>query len=222
MASDRVDYRTDALCGLGASAYRVTIHRRSDRAQRRRGTHRTGSLLRALTPHTEDRDWGAPAGLLEWSCRDTAAHLAHDLLAYAGQLAARPTDRYLPLDLTVRPDTGPAQVLTVVTAAGRLLATALDAAPPELRAYHHGPCDPPGFAAMGVAETLLHTHDIARGLGLPWQPPSTSASSSSTASSRTPPTSPAPRRRTCCSGAPGAGTERPPAQVLVELAGGRG
>ncbi|MFE4972499.1 hypothetical protein ACFRAR_10295 [Kitasatospora sp. NPDC056651] len=54
---------------------------------------------------------------------------------------------------------------------GDSVRTALDAAPPELRAYHHGPCDPPGFAAMGVAETLLHTHDITRGLGLPWQPP---------------------------------------------------
>ncbi|MFJ3219128.1 maleylpyruvate isomerase N-terminal domain-containing protein [Kitasatospora sp. NPDC086801] len=129
------------------------------------------TALRVLAPHAEDRDWNAPAGPLEWNCRETAAHLAHDLLAYAGQLAARPTDRYLPLDLVVRPDAGPAQVLTVVTAAGHLLATALDAAPPELRAYHHGPCDPPGFAAMGVAETLLHTHDIALGLGLPWQPP---------------------------------------------------
>ncbi|MFD8318120.1 maleylpyruvate isomerase N-terminal domain-containing protein [Kitasatospora purpeofusca] len=116
-------------------------------------------------------DWGAPAGPLEWSCRDTAAHIAHDLLAYAGQLAARPTDRYLPLDLTVRPDAGPAEVLTVVTAAAHLLATALDAAPPELRAWHYGPCDPAGFAAMGVAETLLHTHDITLGLGLDWRPP---------------------------------------------------
>ncbi|MQS11586.1 hypothetical protein F7Q99_04615 [Streptomyces kaniharaensis] len=127
--------------------------------------------LRALSPHTGDRDWDVPAGLLEWSCRETAAHIAHDLLAYAGQLAARPTGRYLPLDLTVRPDAGPAEVLTVVTAAARLLATALDAAPPEVRAYHHGPCEPHGFAAMGVAETVLHTHDITRGLGLDWQPP---------------------------------------------------
>ncbi|MFB8169024.1 maleylpyruvate isomerase N-terminal domain-containing protein [Kitasatospora purpeofusca] len=115
-------------------------------------------------------DWDAPAGPLEWSCRETAAHIAHDLLAYAGQLAARPTDRYLPLDLTVRPDAGPAEVLTVVTAAAHLLATALDAAPPELRAWHYGPCDPAGFAAMGVAETLLHTHDITLGLGLDWRP----------------------------------------------------
>ncbi|MFF8774215.1 maleylpyruvate isomerase N-terminal domain-containing protein [Kitasatospora sp. NPDC015120] len=115
--------------------------------------------------------WDAPAGPLEWSCWETAAHIAHDLLAYAGQLAARPGDRYLPMDLAVRPEAGPAEVLTVVTACAHLLATALDAAPPGLRAYHHGPCDPAGFAAMGVTETLLHTHDITLGLGLEWRPP---------------------------------------------------
>ncbi|WP_234322973.1 maleylpyruvate isomerase N-terminal domain-containing protein [Streptomyces sp. NRRL S-350] len=127
--------------------------------------------LRILAPHAEDHDWNAPAGPVEWSCRDTAAHIAHDLLAYAGQLAARPRDRYLPFDLTVRPEAGPAQVLAVVTAAGQLLATTLDVAPSDLRAYHHGPCGPQGFAAMGVAELLLHTHDITLGLGLTWQPP---------------------------------------------------
>ncbi|GAA2831202.1 maleylpyruvate isomerase N-terminal domain-containing protein [Kitasatospora sp. CM 4170] len=128
-------------------------------------------VLRTLGPHTHDRDWSAPAGPLEWSCRETAVHIAHDLLAYAGQLAARPADRYLPLDLTVPPAAGPAEVLTVVTACARLLATALDAAPSDLRAWHFGPFDPPGFAAMGVSELLLHTHDIALGLGLPWRPP---------------------------------------------------
>ncbi|MFD0346871.1 maleylpyruvate isomerase N-terminal domain-containing protein [Kitasatospora aburaviensis] len=106
-------------------------------------------VLRTLGPHTHDRDWSAPAGPLEWSCRETAVHIAHDLLAYAGQLAARPADRYLPLDLTVPPAAGPAEVLTVVTACARLLATALDAAPSDLRAWHFGPFDPPGFAAMG-------------------------------------------------------------------------
>jgi hypothetical protein len=32
--------------------------------------------------------------------------------------------------------------------------------------------DPEGFAAMGVVETLVHTHDLAEGLGLAWTPPS--------------------------------------------------
>ncbi|MGW6918421.1 maleylpyruvate isomerase N-terminal domain-containing protein [Kitasatospora sp. NPDC054939] len=128
-------------------------------------------LRDTLGPHTGDPGWDAPAGPLEWSCRETAVHIAHDLLAYAGQLAARPARAYLPFDLTVQPAADPAEVLEVVAACGGLLATALDAAPPGLRAWHWGPCDPSGFAAMGVAEILLHTHDIANGLGLRRLPP---------------------------------------------------
>lgn len=35
----------------------------------------------------------------------------------------------------------------------------------------YGPSDPSGFAAMGVVEVLVHTHDVAAGLGLGWLPP---------------------------------------------------
>jgi len=45
------------------------------------------------------------------------------------------------------------------------------AANPDARAWHYGPTDAAGFAAMGVAETLLHTHDITEGMGLRWRPP---------------------------------------------------
>ncbi|MEV4811351.1 hypothetical protein [Micromonospora avicenniae] len=45
----------------------------------------------------------------------------------------------------------------MVTACAGLLAATVDAADPGTRAWHYGPCDPGGFAAMGVAETLLHT-----------------------------------------------------------------
>ncbi|RQX19138.1 hypothetical protein DDE19_05315 [Micromonospora ureilytica] len=127
-------------------------------------------MTRVLLPHGE-RDWSVPAGSLSWSCWTTAAHVAHDLLAYAGQVTGRPDDGYLPYDLRVSPDASPAQVLTVVRACAGLLAAAVDAAPPDTRAWHWGPCDPTGFAAMGVAETLLHTHDVTLGLGVPWQPP---------------------------------------------------
>src|SRR5439155_14115047 len=101
-------------------------------------------------------------------CWTTAAHVAHDLLAYAGQVAARPTSAYLPFDLRIRPGTPPRDVLQVVVACGGLLSSALTTATPESRAWHFGPCDPTAFAAMGVAETLLHTYDITQGLGIPW------------------------------------------------------
>ena len=126
--------------------------------------------LRILGPHTAE-DWTVAAGPLEWSCWETAAHIAHDLLAYAAQLAARPATAYLPIDLAVRPSASPADVLQAVKACGGLLSSALADAGPALRAWHWGPTDPEGFAAMGVAEILLHTHDIAQGLGLAWLPP---------------------------------------------------
>ncbi|MCW3844455.1 hypothetical protein ONA70_30650 [Micromonospora yasonensis] len=138
----------------------------------------TGADVRAaaaeMTPvlrGTTDRDWTVRAGDLEWSCWTTAAHVAHDLLAYAGQVTGRPDGGYLPFDLRVRPDAGPADLLTVATSAAGVLAAVVDTADPDSRAWHWGPCDPGGFAAMGVAEILLHTHDLTRGLGLDWAPP---------------------------------------------------
>ncbi|MFF0744484.1 hypothetical protein ACFYVL_29195 [Streptomyces sp. NPDC004111] len=128
-------------------------------------------LLNVLQPYAEDADWTVAAGSLEWSCWETAVHIAHDLTAYAGQLAARPTEGYLPMDLTVPPGTPPREVLHVITAAAGLLGSALATAGPEVRAFHWGACDPSGFEAMGVAEALLHTYDITRGLKAEWLPP---------------------------------------------------
>lgn len=127
-------------------------------------------MMRVLTPHV-GADWHVPAGSLDWSCWETAAHVAHDLTAYAMQLAARTDDVYLPVDLTVRPGTAPARLLQIVGGCGRLLTTAIDAAGPQARAWHWGPTDPTGFAALGMNETLVHTYDIAQGLGLDWLPP---------------------------------------------------
>jgi hypothetical protein len=127
-------------------------------------------MVRVLSPHTA-QDWQVQAGSLDWTCWKTAAHVAHDLLAYAGQVAARPTTAYLPFDLTIANNAPPQDVLAVVTACGGLLSSALATAGPETRAWHYGSCNLSGFAAMGVAETLLHTYDITQGLRVPWLPP---------------------------------------------------
>ncbi|MEU4622614.1 maleylpyruvate isomerase N-terminal domain-containing protein [Actinoplanes sp. NPDC023801] len=127
-------------------------------------------MLRLLVP-VQDRDWDVPAGELDWTCRETAAHVAHDLLAYAAQVTSGAPDAYLPLDLEVRPATAPDVVLRIVAACGGLLSAALRTAGPGARAWHWGPTDPSGFAALGVNEILVHTWDIAQGLGLSWTPP---------------------------------------------------
>jgi hypothetical protein len=125
----------------------------------------------ALSPYV-DQDWRAQlAGGLEWTCWTTAAHIAHDLFAYAGQVAGRPAERYLPYDLTIVDSAGPADLLEVATTGARLLASTVDTADQADRAWHWGACDAGGFAAMGVAEILLHTVDLTRGLAGPWSPP---------------------------------------------------
>ncbi|MGI5122394.1 hypothetical protein ACQEU5_23050 [Marinactinospora thermotolerans] len=130
--------------------------------------------------------WDGPAGRLDWSCWETAEHLADDLFAYAAQLGPRtpPLEREVPFVWESRRPGGPANsvhadrgagpagLLQVVEASGALLTAMVRVRPAETRAYHcHGVSDPAGFAAMGIVETLVHTHDMALGLGLAWRPP---------------------------------------------------
>lgn len=133
-----------------------------------------------------EADWSVKAGGLDWDCWETVEHLADDLFAYAAQLgpAAPPLDREVPFVWAAqRPggpanaifadrSAGPAGLLQVLEASGALLVAMVRTTPPTVRAHHgFGISDPEGFGAMGIVETLLHTHDIAEGLGLDWQPP---------------------------------------------------
>ncbi|MFE2299493.1 GNAT family N-acetyltransferase [Streptomyces sp. NPDC059445] len=129
------------------------------------------TLLRAAAGH----DWdGVRAGRLEWDCRRTAEHIASDLIAYAGQLAGRATTAYVPFEITMEDGADNAGVVDVIETTGALLAAAVRTTPREVRAFHPYPfrsANREGFAAMGIAEVLLHTYDIAEGLGLPYEPP---------------------------------------------------
>ncbi|MEV6650692.1 hypothetical protein [Streptomyces sp. NPDC051219] len=130
--------------------------------------------------------WSSMAGTLEWDCWETVEHLSDDLFAYAAQLGPRrpPLNGEVPFVWESRRPGGPANaihadraagsagLLQVLEASGALLVAMVRTTPPQVRAYHsHGVSDPEGFAAMGVVETLVHTHDLAEGLGLPWDPP---------------------------------------------------
>ncbi|MEU6476232.1 GNAT family N-acetyltransferase [Streptomyces sp. NPDC047017] len=129
----------------------------------------------ALLRTAAGRDWeGVRAGRLEWSCRYTAEHVAGDLIAYAGQLAGRAQDDYVPFEISLDEGTGDAGALDVIETTGALLAAVVRTTPRHVRAFHPYPfrsADRAGFAAMGIAEVLLHTHDIAQGLGLVYEPP---------------------------------------------------
>ena len=59
-----------------------------------------------------------------------------------------------------------------VETAAAVLAELARAAGPEIRAFHPaGMADGSGFVAMGCVEIVIHTADIAEGLGLSFQPP---------------------------------------------------
>ncbi|QIP83724.1 hypothetical protein GLX30_06195 [Streptomyces sp. Tu 2975] len=130
--------------------------------------------------------WDGNAGTLEWTCWETVEHLADDLFAYAVQLGPRtpPLDREVPFAYESRRPGGPANsvhadraagpdgLLQVLEAGGALLVAMVLTTPPQVRSHHvFGASDPEGFAAMGIVETLVHTHDVAAGLGLTWDPP---------------------------------------------------
>ncbi|WP_329019465.1 hypothetical protein [Streptomyces sp. NBC_00690] len=130
--------------------------------------------------------WGGKAGSLEWDCWETVEHLSDDLFAYAAQMGPRtpPLEGEVPFVWESRRPGGPANVvhadrtagpaglLQVLEASGALLVAMVRTTSPQVRAYHvHGVSDAEGFAAMGIVETLVHTHDLAQGLGLAWSPP---------------------------------------------------
>ncbi|MFJ5532962.1 hypothetical protein [Streptomyces sp. NPDC093261] len=134
----------------------------------------------------DSADWSVKAGSLEWDCWETVEHLTDDLFSYAVQLspADPPPATHVPFAWSrKRPggpanavfadrEAGPAGLLQVLDAGGGLLSAIVRTTPSTVRAHHiFGAADPEGFAAMGVVETLVHTHDVAEGLGMDWTPP---------------------------------------------------
>lgn len=117
-------------------------------------------------------DWDRPAGDLEWSCRPTGVHLADDYFSYACQVMAQPTDSYVPIEVSVPADAPVDGLLQSIAVCAGLLGAAATVVDPATRAFHPcGTSDPYGFLAMGMVEGLVHTYDIAAGLGSGWRPP---------------------------------------------------
>jgi hypothetical protein len=129
------------------------------------------AVSRAALAPALDRDWSARAGDLEWSCRRTLDHVIDALIHYAGNLATRSTGLRSSPDV----DTSNRPVffaLTMVETAAAILAEVVRAAPPGARGCHEaGMADASGFVAMGCEEILVHSDDIAQGLGTTLRPP---------------------------------------------------
>ena len=119
-----------------------------------------------------DKDWLVPAGKLDWTCWDTAEHIAGVGLVYAAQLAIRKQEhRYARLYPRLFPEPVPVEVVESIEAAFRLLAMTVRGTGPDVRAYHpRGFADAEGFGALASMEALVHCHDIMTGLGLAFEP----------------------------------------------------
>ncbi|MEV4730413.1 maleylpyruvate isomerase N-terminal domain-containing protein [Saccharopolyspora sp. NPDC049426] len=143
-------------------------------------------LAVAVLREVPEDSWRAKAGSLEWDRWETVEHLSDDLFAYAVQLspAAPALDGLVPFVWQPRreggpynavhadPDAGPEGLLQTLEATAALLVAMVRTASPQMRSHHtFGRSDPEGFAAMGIVETLVHTHDVTDGLGLAWTPP---------------------------------------------------
>lgn len=121
-----------------------------------------------------DADWSVRAGDLEWDCRATVLHIASEFVGYATQLTAPRTHGYAPFDLTLVGTPSPAELRAMVRATGGLLSAVARTADPGTLSWHpYGVAGPRDFAAMGIVELLVHTEDLSRGLGFPWQPAAT-------------------------------------------------
>lgn len=133
-----------------------------------------------------DADWEVRAGTLEWSCWETAEHLGNVMFAYAARFGLRtpPRERTVAFDYAARREGGPINLIYANRALGvaglletlesctGFLTGVLSRADPDATSWHvFGASNPEGFASMALVETLVHTHDIASGLGLDYTAP---------------------------------------------------
>jgi hypothetical protein len=125
-----------------------------------------------LRPALDHPGWDRPAGELAWSCRRTLDHVTDSLLLYSTMLATRTQGALPAAPRNGDPAATLGELLTVAGTSAAVLADVVRAAPPDARAFHPaGVADVSGFVGMGCDELLVHTGDIADGLGLEYEPP---------------------------------------------------
>jgi hypothetical protein len=130
------------------------------------------SLSVAALREVVDLDWEVTPGAPTWSPNESAEHIADTFICYAGLIAAGPRRAWLPFVLKVEEGATQADRVAIIAATGGVLSAVVRLAPADRRGFHPcGEADPDGFAALGVAEVLLHTWDIRHALHRPWSMP---------------------------------------------------
>jgi hypothetical protein len=127
---------------------------------------RAAAICRStLTPALEE-DWSVPAGALTWTCRETLDHVSDALGFYCGQLSTH-ADSQRPRFRNGDPGATIPALFDAIDSGVAMLGAIATANPPPVRAFHRmGFSDAEGFLAMACEEILVHTWDIAQGLGL--------------------------------------------------------
>ena len=125
-----------------------------------------------------DLDWSVPAGTVEWSCLATADHAVDCVYAPAVFLASRRVDAYPPfgLNMMLGADATPALLVESLRLATRLLSGVVHDAGPEVEAILFRRPEPitgapRDFPPRAAVELILHAHDVAGGLDVPFEPP---------------------------------------------------
>lgn len=131
----------------------------------------TSDLCAGFLRQSLDADWSGSIPDIDMSIAQTVGHIAEGLLWYAIDLAAGGADLG-PVEHRVKTDGERAELLDTLQAYGTVVASVIDGSPETARGFHPmGTADPSGFAAMACDELLIHTDDIARGLGRSFEPP---------------------------------------------------
>jgi hypothetical protein len=134
-----------------------------------------GELAIATWSAGLDGDWSRRAGTLEWTCDFTARHTLDSVCAPTLFLASRRTTAYPPLELTVATGATPADypdcLRAVVNVVVGVVSTTDDDARAIIRRRPVETAGPEDFPARSALELILHTYDIASGLGLAFNPP---------------------------------------------------
>jgi hypothetical protein len=124
----------------------------------------------ALAP-LADADWECLANGLEWTCRRTLQHISNALDWYTLLLVDPTPERLRSFGLRYV-EQSIQEMLAIVQRRAKLLALLAAGSEPTARGFHSwGYPDPSGYVAMGCAEILLHTDDIAQAFGETFQAP---------------------------------------------------
>lgn len=132
---------------------------------------RTAELVVATLLPTIDADWSVRAGTLEWDVDYTLGHMAGGPAKHALYLASR-SPRFIAVTTGGWPDVTRLERIHAISDSTAAVANLARMCAPEDRGFHvTGMHNGEEFCVLGCEELLLHTHDVALGLGLHFEPP---------------------------------------------------